>query len=242
MIIVGRGMIAKSMDKIADKHCDVTVYAAGVSKSSCFEQSEYDRDWFLLSGVLKECIDNNHKLVYFSSGGAIYGDCECIRSENSALFPISLYGRHKLLCESLIINSGVRYLIIRLPNVVGSTSNDTQLVPFLLKQLYSGRVNIFREAERDLIDIDDVVSILDQLLEKAPDKSLVFNIASGYSIPVIDIFLEMQKILGISATVCMMNGGTKQKFDISKLGNLISISRLFSDSYFKNVLKKYTEF
>lgn len=115
-------------------------------------------------------------------------------------------GGHKLFCESVTIYSGViRYLILRLPNLVGRGQNRYQLIPALVTQAIEGYVKISR-CKSDIIDVQDVATIAVSLLKKV-DENMALNVASGYSIPVLDILSETATILRKSARVRFYQGG-----------------------------------
>ena len=149
-----------------------------------------------------------------------------------------MYGKNKVFFESIIINSGVEYLIIRLPNVVGPKQNKNQLFSALVLQAINGEANIFQNAARDLIDIEDICDILSALL-KMDIKNEVIIIASGYSTPVIDIFNEILLVIGKKANITLSSGGNKQVFSNKKLNYLLSGKLKFTPDYYRHLIQKY---
>lgn len=239
MKIIGNGMIARSFLNIAFSfNCHAYIFASGVSNSLCDLQSEFDRELFLLKKTLLECEKESATIVYFSSAGAVYQKSDDIKSENYPTLPQTHYGQHKLLCESIIRDSGVPHLIARLPNVVGQTKNNRQLVPYLTYCAKKGYVEILRDARRDLIDVDDVVKIVSEILKTRPIK-LTLNVASGYSIPVIDIFNEIQHAMRLSPKVSIIKGGDAQIFNISLMEKTLFKRSLFDITYYKKIIAKY---
>jgi nucleoside-diphosphate-sugar epimerase len=154
------------------------------------------------------------------------------------LFPTSLYGKNKVFFESIIISSGVEYLIFRLPNVVGPKQNKNQLFSALVLQAINGKANIFRDAARDLIDIEDVCDILEILIKKDIRNEIII-IASGYSTPVLEIFNEILRILGKESNVTLLSGGNKQVFSTKKLNCLLSGKLRFNQDYYRHLIQKY---
>lgn len=236
--IIGHGIIAQGLDKLAQETNRAIIFASGVSNSSCDDQIEYDRECDLLYKTINHCKNNNLKLVYFSSAGAIYGNSDEEKDEHSPLFPISLYGKNKVFFESIIIHSGVEYLIVRLPNVVGHKQNKSQLFSALVLQAISGKANIFQNATRDLIDIDDVCDILSDIIKK-DYKNEIIILASGYSTPVLDIFSEIAQVLGKKSDVVLSPGGDKQLFNNGKLNYLVPGRLKFSQDYYRHLIQKY---
>jgi len=215
----------------------VVVFASGVSDSTLKDRQEYERECQVLDQVISDCRQRDKTLVYFSSGGTVYGKRDDERKEDAPLFPETMYGRHKVRCESVIISSGVRHLIARLPTVVGQTKSKTQLIPVLIKQAMEGHVTLLKDAERDIIGIADVAGIIVAILKKLR-KNEIINIASGISVPVSDIFSEIQNNLGVKPTIKIISGGDKQKFNVDKL-HAYCPEITFTGDYYRNVIREY---
>lgn len=102
------------------------------------------------------------KLIFFSSGGAIYND------------PESEYAKANLEIENIIKNSGLSYAILRLSNVYGSGSRKQEFI----SQLVSNKkiiINADGNQKRDFIYIDDVIDVAIMAMEKEG----TYNIGSG---------------------------------------------------------------
>jgi nucleoside-diphosphate-sugar epimerase len=237
MQIIGQGMVARSLQPYAQEFPDVVAFAGGVANSTLTDAAAYDREHSLLRDQLEQCRQNDNRLIYFSSGGAIYGSNTQIRDERTPTYPVTHYGKHKLACETLIRESGTRYLIVRLANLVGNGQNSAQLIPVLIQQIKSGHLNLQAYATRDILDVDDFASILAKLLRIVPDNELII-LASGISVPVSQLVNSIQETLGLSATIEAANIGEPQQFSISKLRTFLpEIS--FSADYYQAVIHKY---
>jgi len=234
-MIVGNGMIATAFKKHIKSSGDV-IFASGVSDSSCTIKSEYNREIKLLQQTIGNCLFNKKRIIYFSSAGEIYGDCLEAKSENSLPNPITEYGHHKADCEKEIVNSGVDYLILRLPNAVGFNQNKKQLIPFLVNRAIHGKVELQQDATRDLLGVDDLAQLTVNLANSVKNNEII-NLASGISIAVTDIFNEIENILDVKAYVKLVNGGVKHNFSIDKLTELLNIS--FQVDYWIQTLTKY---
>jgi nucleoside-diphosphate-sugar epimerase len=238
MQIIGNGMIARSLVPYKDKYPDITVFASGVSNSFEVSAQEFNREYDLLNDTVSHCIESDKCIVYFSSGGAIYGNFEKPRTEMSPTFPQSLYGRHKLLCEGIIQQSGADYLILRLPQLVGTNQNSKQLVASLVKQACVGQASIHLYATRDLLDLDDMVLFLLRLFDlEIRNETIVM--ASGHSVPVIKIFEEIQHVLKTDANITILKRGDRQVYNIEKLKRLIQSETFFTSAYYKAIIQKY---
>lgn len=236
--IVGRGMIAKGLEGTDSKMSNVLIFASGVSNSLCADQKEYDREYEMLCKSILECKVNNQKIVYFSSAGAVYGDYEAVKDEQSPLFPQTMYGKYKVLAESVIINSGIEYLILRLPNVVGPKQNKNQLFSALVLQAIKGEVHLYKNAGRDFIDVDDVCDILMQLLEKKINNQIII-VASGWCTPITHVFSEIQLVTKTNAIINFVDKGERQVFSTKKLQNLLPDMIKFKPNYYRELIHKY---
>lgn len=216
MRIVGGGLIARSLEPFASGHHSTVAFASGVASSSCEDEREYRRELDLLEEVVDAALRRGERIVYFSGGGAIYGEGDAPASEDDTLRPTSAYGRHQVACERLLVERRVPHVILRLPNVVGPTRNRTQLVPSIVAQVVAGRVTVQARAERDLIAADDFARVTSAILERI-DSDAVINLASGVSVPVESIVSIIMRELGTSASIEHVAGGTRQRFSIDRL-------------------------
>lgn len=237
MQILGRGMVARSLQPFSECHVDTMVFAGGVAQSGQLESTEYRRELDLLDAALEECTRRSLRIVYFSSGGAVYGPTATTRDELTPLLPTSAYGCHKRDCENLIRSSGVRHLIVRLANLIGPNQNRAQLIPALVQQILSGSVNVQRLAERDILDSADFASILNDLLHVVSQSETIV-LASGISIAVPSLVDLIQSALGISAKVEITDSGEPQRFSIERLLTYLP-GLSFTNDYTVRIIHQY---
>ena len=237
MEIVGSGLIARSLAPYAALHEDVLADAAGVSRSNEPDARAYGRELSLVDDLIRRAKARDMRLVYFTGGGAVYGRWATSVAEDAHLHPQSRYGQHQIICERRIRESGVRHIIVRLPNVVGPTSNTAQLVPNLVTQCLKGRVNVQARAERDLIGSDDTASIISRLLELQADRYTV-NVASGQSVPVTLLVAELNELLATRPIVVRSEVGEAQRFDTSLMCELLGYDPFATPGYFHQLLQR----
>ncbi len=132
-------------------------------------------------------------LVYFSSGGTIYGEPEAKRplSEEAPRRPGSFYALTKLLIEDALMAGGnmgwFKYLIVRPGNPYGPYQellNRHGAVGRIFSALIAGeKFALYGKGEtvRDYIYVDDLAQALMLLLKQAK-WNRVFNIGSGKGI------------------------------------------------------------
>lgn len=220
-VILGNGMIAKAF--AGSNNLEGGVFASGVSDSKCNSEREYIRE----SDALIRFINNHrdYKIYYFSSF--------CV--ENSK----SMYCIHKKQMEEVVMKNCAKFCILRLPQVVGLSTNDT-LVRFIVKKLLrSERLIIKKGALRRLIDVSDVVRVCEIIGSKL-DDSLMLNLGPEKSLGVEIIVREIAKILNITPTYTLVDGGDKQSSSVLEAIEMLGMNDIiFKENYQIEVLTKY---
>lgn len=127
-------------------------------------------------------------IVYFSSGGTIYGNVNDLIDESQRLNPINYYGYTKLIIENHIrfLNrtQNLSYLILRPSNVYGRYQKIEAKQGFIAvalgKFISNHSLDIWGNGEivRDFIDVQDVAEGLRKIIE-ADVINMAFNIGSG---------------------------------------------------------------
>lgn len=108
------------------------------------------------------------KIIFASSGGAIYSDSQLQHKENEHCVPISPYGIGKLTCEQLFFFCqqyyGIPYVALRYGNVYGPRQNGrfgNGIISILINNaLHNRKTKLIGDGSiiRDFVYIDDVVS------------------------------------------------------------------------------------
>lgn len=173
----------------------------------------HDNNVNVLGGlnILVNCREYGVKKIIFSStGGAIYGDAEEIpTTESYPPYPVSFYGIHKLTFEKYLNCYyqvyGLDYTILRFANVYGprqfkggeagviSIFVDNAVKGLMSKQYGDG------QQTRDFVYIDDVVRAL--IFAKDITCHGELNIGSGVESSLLDIRRDIEKALGAAMAV-----------------------------------------
>jgi nucleoside-diphosphate-sugar epimerase len=235
VIVDGAGMIGRAFQSESRHEVPALIFARGVADSASVDETAYARERTALAAAIVQARDSGRTLVYLSAAPA-YGRFGQPVSEQTPLKPLTRYGHHKADSEREVIESGIRHLILRLPNVVGSGGNEHQLIPRLTSQILQGEVTVFRTAGRDLIHVRDLVRLTMLLLGRTTG---IVNVASGICTPSGDIVRWLIELLGVQARVREIDAGEQQHFDTSLLRGLLGDEAAFSDSYPQDVLKRY---
>lgn len=141
-------------------------------------------------------------VVFSSTGGAIYGECERPAREDDPRSPLSPYGVAKLAAEEYLAAwnrlHGTRHGTLRFGNVYGprqETGLEGGVVAIFLNAMAAGEATtIFGDGgqTRDFVHVDDVVRAL--LL--APGNSGVFNVGSGTETSVLELHERCRAVSG----------------------------------------------
>ena len=194
------------------------------------------------------------KVIFISSGGAIYGECDVPKDENADKDPISPYGITKYTNEFYVkfyANIyGLKYTILRYANVYGPRQNpkgEAGVVSIFSTRMLAGEdIFIYGDGnqKRDYIFVGDVV--------KANLKSLhlenndVFNIGTEKMTSVNDLFEDMAAVYGYGKQpkyLAKRNGELEQSvLNISKLRQIFKIEPIalkngleITAEYYKNL-------
>ncbi len=174
------------------------------------------------------------KIVYFSSGGAVYGaNGEEKNKEDSPTKPITLYGWLKVTLENYIQMCaqiyGLDYIILRVSNPYGKNQNifgKLGLISVVIGKILRGEpMEIWGDGNvvRDYICIDDVSKATLMLIENNKWGG-VYNIGSGKGSTVNEILKTLKKI---TANDCKVIYKKSRTVDIST--NILDISKLKND-------------
>lgn len=238
MEIVGNGFLARTLESISWRHPDVVVLAAGVSSGGEESDVEFARERRLLADVLEKCRTGGRGMVFFSTSSyGMYGAGGGRGREDVPVEPCTAYGRHKLLGEETVRESGVRHLILRLSSPVGPGQPVHQLLPGLMRAITSGGVVIHESATRDLIGTAEMTAMVDGLLSFDRWDETV-NIASGFPVPVEAIVDHLADRLGEDPERFYRNSEGPYRISTEKLKSMVpGVSGMSFDwNYYKRVI------
>lgn len=192
------------------------------------------RDAVITCKLIEAMVKNKCKrIVFMSSGGAIYGNSDKLMNEMSYTNPITAYGIQKLLIEKYLylyyLRYNLDYRVIRLGNPFGPYQFPGKGLGLISTLIYSGlygrELNIYGNGnnKRDYIYISDAIkAIINISSDKSKDK--LYNLGSGHSVSVNDIIYLVEKSLN---TKLKINCIPQRETDVSN--NYIDISKYISE-------------
>jgi UDP-glucose 4-epimerase len=156
--------------------------------------------------VLEAARQAGAQVVFSSTGGAIYGECDGPASEDAPLAPLAPYGIAKLCAEQYLAGwnriHGTGHVALRFGNVFGprqEASLEGGVVSIFLERMASGEpTTIFGDGgqTRDFVFVGDVV---DALLAAAGHGGGVFNVGTGRETSVLELHRACAGVAGSEA-------------------------------------------
>ena len=155
--------------------------------------------------VLEAAREHGTKIVFSSTGGAIYGECDGPAPEDSPRLPIAPYGTAKLAGEEYLATYnrlyGAGHVSLRYGNVYGPRQDphgEAGVVAIFFEKLREGDPpKVFGDGSqtRDYVYVGDVVRAT--LAAAEPDGG-VYNVGTGRETSVVELLEACQRIAGTS--------------------------------------------
>jgi UDP-glucose 4-epimerase len=154
--------------------------------------------------ILEAARRHEAKIVFASSGGAAYGECDGPAPESAPLRPLAPYGTSKVCGEEYLATwnrlYGTEHVALRLGNVYGPRQmphGEAGVVAIFMGLLRDGATpTIFGEGlqTRDYVYVGDVV---DAMLRAVAQRGGVFNVGTGVETSVVGLFDAIRIACGI---------------------------------------------
>ena len=166
------------------------------------------------------------RLVFVSSGGAVYGETRRAATEATRPAPASYYGIHKLAAEGHVTLAGPPCAIARPSNVYGPRQRagleGAVVAAFVDQAVTSGCLTIHGDGRqtRDFVHVSDVVDALWRL-GRTETPLGVWNVAAGEQTTVNALADEVERAYG---TTLRRDHGPRRPGDVVR--SAMSASRL----------------
>ncbi len=182
--------------------------AAQADVGTSVERPELDADVNVLGTVrvLEAARRHGAQVVFSSTGGALYGECERPAVEDDARQPLAPYGTSKLAGEEYLATwnrlHGTQHMTLRLGNVYGPrqlAKLEGGVVAIFMDRVAAGEgVRIFGDGEqvRDFVYVGDVVRAM---LASVGHPGGVFNVGTGVATSVNALFETCRRVSGADA-------------------------------------------
>jgi UDP-glucose 4-epimerase len=197
--------LVRQINPDAFVHC-----AGGASVQASFEDPERDfQNGPVLTLHVLEALRraNSSATLIFPSSAAVYGNPKQLPiRETDLLQPISPYGCHKEISETLILDYArlykIHYLILRIFSCYGPGLKK-QLLWDACNKIWDGDFEFYGTGEetRDFVYVSDVSDFIVTMLDDRLSGSIV-NIANGCQITIKDIVHQIISLAKKTATPC----------------------------------------
>jgi UDP-glucose 4-epimerase len=170
------------------------------------ERPDYDCDVNVIGTIriLEAARRLGTSVVFASTGGAIYGECERPALETDARRPLAPYGASKLAGEEYLLTYmrlyGARHVALRFGNVYGPRQDphgEAGVVAIFLGLLAEGGTpRIFGDGlqTRDYVFVGDVVRAT---LAALAGEDGVFNVGTGRETSVLELFEACRRVSAV---------------------------------------------
>jgi nucleoside-diphosphate-sugar epimerase len=226
-MVIGNGMVAKKFESYKPND-QFLIFASGVSNSKNINPEAYERELTLLQSAIEE---NQEKILVYFSTCSIYDPGE----ENSK------YVLHKKHIEQLIQKKQKQFYIFRVSNLVGQSGNRNTVLNFYVYHILNGiNFDLWTNATRNLIDIDDMYKIADEILKKGVLQNQVTNIANIENYTTEEIIMAIENLWNTKANYIPIVKGNPFTIDLSVTRPIMKeLAIHFGKDYLTNLLRKY---
>jgi len=226
-MVIGNGLVARSFQHYKGS-AHILIFASGVSNSKTSTAADFKREQDLLTDTLQAHPDKT--IVYFSTTSIDDPDLQA-----------TSYVKHKLHMETIIAAKAISWHIFRVPNLAGASSNPNTVLNFFFYHIMRQQpFELWKNSERNIIDVEDVIKTVDFIAENKFFSNKVVNIANTGNYPVPFIVKCME-------TFCHRKGAYTEKekgssftidlADIKPVFNQLNIR--FTNDYLPALLEKY---
>ena len=229
--IFGNGFIAKSLVKLNPylKKKNFVIYCSGISNS--LEKSKYklEKEVKVLKKFYKKF--KNKYIIYISSSSVL--DSSRNKSE---------YLKNKIKIEELIKNKFQKYLIIRLPEIIGNSRNPNTLTNFFYNNIIKKKkFIIFKNSKRNFIDIEDVFKIIKIIVLKININKKIITLCNKYNNSPKEIVQLLETIVNKKANYKEINVKKQNwRLNYSSISKYVKETDIkFNKYYLKKILFKY---
>lgn len=226
-MVLGKGLVASGFQQYKDD-ASTLIFASGVSNSSETDSNAFSREKDLLH---ESIIAHQQKIFVYFSTCSIY----------DPLLKDSLYTMHKLAMETIVKQMHPNYRIFRISNLAGKTDNPHTVLNFFIQHIIANDLFfVWKNASRNIIDIDDAVAICSLIIKNENFSNSIVNVANPINYPVIEIIKTIEEVLGRKGRYTLIDKGSNPDIDTKEIQQFFAGLHIdFDKQYLYRTIKKY---
>ncbi len=192
--------------------------------------------------LLEAGIESGLEKIIYTSTGAVYGEpINDVSFESDLCQPNTLYGLSKKMAEDVILHQhlvkGIKYIILRFPNVYGEGSKKGVLYNFLIDIHLKGNITIAGDGKqsRNFLHVSDACEAIIKSISYVQNDILNISIAGKNSIN--DIVSLLKQYYSFDTIHKAADNNLKSLLlDTSKAETILGFKALINDpsSYIQN--------
>ncbi len=204
--------------------------AAQADVQTSMTRPAYDADVNVVGtvNVLEAARAAGAHVVFSSTGGAIYGECDGPAPENSRLEPVSAYGIAKLAAEQYLSGwnriHGSRHVVLLFANVFGPRQDsglEGGVVAIFLERMARGEETVIFGDGRQTRDFVYVGDVVDALLAAAGHDGGTYNVGTGRETSVAELHEACRSVSGSETRArsepARLGDARRSVLDVSKI-------------------------
>lgn len=229
--IIGKGFIAKNLNQInkAILKSGYVIYAAGISNSRVESRIQLFKEIRLFKHFLK--INKKNKIIYISTADI-----------TNSLKNKSKYVKNKIKIEKIIKKNFNNFIILRIPQLIGKSSNKNTLINFFYNKIKEKKkIIVFKNVKRNILDIDDIIKMIQVIIMNKKVNKKIITLSNKNFIKPIEIIKILEKKLKKKANYILIKT-KKQNWKLNFNQNIVYFRNAkinFSKDYLVKAVKKY---
>ena len=152
------------------------------------------------------------------------------------------YVKNKIKIEKIIKKNFNHFIILRIPQLIGKSSNKNTLINFFYNKIKEKKkIIVFKNVKRNILDIDDVIKMIQVIIMNKKVNKKIITLSNKNFIKPIEIIKILEKRLKKNANYILIKT-KKQNWKLNFNQNIVYFKNAkinFSKDYLVKAVKKY---
>ena len=240
------------------KGCKIVIHLAAITSYNEINESPlvvFDNYINGTINILEAMRSTKANTLIYPSSGKVYGFLNKLPyKETDYAHPSNLMGKMKLEVENIIslyskiIDDNIKFVVFRIFNAYGKGQSEKFLIPKIINHINKSEIELGRiDIKRDYIHIEDILSAIKIVIDKAPGGYNVYNLGYGVPVSVEEIIEKICNIrccnINVIRDISQIRNDERdiEYSDISKLSSLGWRPKIGLDSGLRKLLLETNE-